>query len=165
MNKHSSILAAWIALVLCGCVAPESKTEICPHGHEGIACELPFEIVYARRSEIEGRLVSLDGILVIGDEPEPPGNDEAKILLFSSGERARLCNLTTAVEVVFSSEKKIDLESMQKGVGYAVNIVGRLSSSAEHWLAIESDNEVSIYYLVDGGVGTCLVSPPPVLPE
>lgn len=165
MNGRCLIFTVLIILLLCGCVAQESLKDICPQSHRGIACELPFEVLYSHRPEVEGRLVSLDGILVLGIAPEPPGKNKVKVLLFPSSERARSCNFSTAVEVLVSSSKGLGLEPMQEGVGYAVNIAGELSSSAEHWLAIEPVNDISLQYIIDSDVGSCLVSPPPILPE
>src|SRR5690606_25288453 len=95
------LLIASIAVISAGqALAKDPLADVCVNSQSGIPCVIPFEALYAHRASAIGRLVSVDGVLIIGRAPEPPGNSKMKALLFPSIERAKSCNFTTAVEVI-----------------------------------------------------------------
>lgn len=139
--------------------------DMCAREKEGTICILPFEAVYAHRSSVLDRTVSLDGVLVSGVFPEPPENMNKKLLFFPSSDRARMCNFATAIEVVPGQWAK-EMEFFKDGSAYPVTLVGKLGvSQSGHWLALDLAIAPALNSGLPESAGTCLVPPPPVLEQ
>ena len=136
---------------------------ICPDKGENIICPLPFEAILSHRKDFEGRLVRLDGILVVGVTEEPPGSMHHVAALFSSTERAEQCRLEFSIELE-ATTPEISSE-LEQANGLYVSLAGQLMPSQNgHWSRLEVLKPPS-YFTVQKHDIDCLRPAPPAPPE
>jgi hypothetical protein len=129
---------------------------------EPYICTVPFEVIYSDRDALEDRVISVDGVLGAGYQMEPPGSTEHLFVLFSSFERARVCNAKLAVELV-SQSTEID-NRLQKYSGYIVTIQGKLHrSDSQAWAKLEV-TEVGSPVVEEKQQISCMGPRPPASP-
>jgi len=165
MNLRFSPSAALLALVTASCDAmePQGVSGICAGVSPEHVCAVPFEAIYSQREVLTNRDVRLDGVLVAGIRPEPPGSETPVILLFSSMERAKICNPEFAIELIPSSEEMAN--ELRSANGRFVSVSGQLQPSAKnHWAQIKV---ILSHTLISSEKGEfeCMAAPPPPPPE
>lgn len=155
------LLAALFAAVSCQQVNGR-EADVCKGTDKTHVCSVPFEVVFSDREALIGRNVELQGVLVVGTRPEPPGSQTPVMLLFSSTERAKICSPEFAIELVASKEVVRELENIN---GSTVSVAGQLKLSPRgHWSQLDV---VTAPTLLHGEKGRfeCMTAPPPPPPE
>lgn len=137
--------------------------DVCGSGEAQHVCAVPFEVAYAHRGALIDRNIRLEGVLVAGVRPEPPGSKAPVVLLFPSTERARICNPGFAIELV-SASSEIASQLVDAGGGL-VSVAGRLKrSEKDHWAELEVMTAPALISS-DREDFDCMSAPPPPLPE
>lgn len=154
---------AVIAAASCDQTPPHGASGICADAKADYICAVPFEAIYSEREALTDRSIRLDGVLVVGLRPEPPGSEVPVMLLFPSIERAKICNAQFAIELVPSSaEIAIALRSADGGF---VSVAGPLHPSRKgHW----GEMKIKVAPALIGGEKRkfeCMTTPPPPPPE
>lgn len=157
------IAATALAAVSCFRMAPHGAPDICSNVSAGHVCAVPFEVMYAQRETLSGRLIRLDGVLVVGVRSEPPGSETTVALLFPSMERARMCNPEFAIELLASSKQVAD--DLRNASGRFVSVVGRSRPSPRgHWSQLEVMTPPALVSSEQEDF-QCMTAPPPPLLE
>lgn len=157
------LIAAMGLATACERFENDGSTDICEGVDTKHVCALPFEAVYSYRQVLVDRDIRLDGALVIGIRPEPPGSQTPVMLLFPSMERARICNPAFAIELLTTSDEIVN--ELREANGGFVSVAGRLQpSSRGHWSQL--DVAVSPISLSSERWDlNCMSVLPPMLPE
>lgn len=122
--------------ISCDRVGSNANSGVCASTNVEHVCTVPFEAVYSQRETLFNRSIRLDGVVVVGVRPEPPGSKTPVILLFPSIERARICNSKLAIELVPFS-KEID-NALKNANGEFVSVAGLLRQSSKgNWSQME----------------------------
>lgn len=133
-------------------------TNISCSASSGRVCVEPFEAIYANRSKYIGKRIEVDGVLLVGPRGEFPNVSTA--LLFSSIEKAEICDYELAIEVVTGSPNEI--EALKKHDGQIVQVRGILrKSKVGHWATIEADSDPVPLMETGKQFPRCLKLPPP----
>jgi hypothetical protein len=167
--RTSALIALGIALLgamsSAGCVRNERAAQgpcdqLAPHH----VCSIPYELLYSDRAALLGKLVRIEGVLVVGVQAEPPGSTVPAMALFASAERAQACNLEHAVRIEVTSAQVA--EQFAALDGWHVSMTGRLRpADAGGWLTLETDREPSLTTGTQLDLPYCLKPPPPPPPE
>lgn len=163
MMRASLIAVVTLAATSCAQVDRHEPAGICGSTEQNHVCALPFEVTYSHREALTNRNVRLEGVLVVGVRPEPPGSENPVMLLFPSMERARICSPEFAIELVTASaEITSELRDASGGV---VSVAGRLEPSEKgHWSQLEVADSPALISSERGGF-QCMTLPPPPPPE
>jgi len=157
------IAATALATASCDRMEPQGASGICASVGANHVCAVPFEAIYAQREVLTDRAIRLDGVLVVGVRPEPPGSQTPVMLLFPSMERARICNPEFAIELVPSSEEIAN--ELRNASGGFVSVAGRLQPSTKgHWSQMEITTPPALVNSEKGNF-QCMAAPPPPPPE
>lgn len=136
---------------------------ICDGTEAGHVCLVPFEALYFDRAHLAGRHLQLEGVLIVGTRPEPPGSEEPIMLLFPSMERAAICNPKLALELV--PESANNAADLRDAHGTYISVTGRLQPSKKGlWSEMQLVRPVSPISSVKGEF-YCISAPPPPPPE
>ena len=157
-----NVLGLVIALLLCSVGGCDNRKPVLNGPCDGLIpehiCSVPYELVYSNFHDLLGRLVRIEGVLIVGVRPEPPGSNTKVALLFPSVERAERCNASFAVEVVPSSDD--DYERLQELHGSYVSIAGIFdNSNFGHWASIMILKDPSPEGAAKGAFERCLAVP------
>lgn len=163
MIRALLVAATALATASCDRMEPHGVSGICASASADHVCAVPFEAIYSQREVLTNRAIRLDGVLVVGIRPEPPGSETPVMLLFPSMERARICNPEFAVELMPSS-KEIANELRNASGGF-VSVAGRLQPSSKgHWRQMEIKVPPALINSEKGDF-QCMAAPPPPPPE
>lgn len=139
------------------------KAGICDGAEADHVCLVPFEALYFDREHLMGRNVRLEGVLIVGATPEPPGSEEPVMLLFPSMERASICNPQLALELLPASAGIV--AELRDAHGTYISATGRLQPSKRgHWSEMQITRPVSPISSAKGDF-YCMSVPPPPPPE
>lgn len=156
------LLSSFIA-ASCHRYDPREGTGICDGTEADHVCSVPFEALYFDREHLTNRNVRLQGVLIVGTRPEPPGSEEPVMLLFPSMERASVCNPQLALELLPASAR-IAAE-LRDAHGTYISLAGTLQPSKRgHWSQMEITTSVSPSNSAKGEF-YCMSVPPPPPPE
>jgi hypothetical protein len=156
------IAAVILATASCGKTRANNDSDICATEDQNHVCVAPFAALYSHRQALVGRNIRVEGVVVVGVRPEPPGSSIPVVLLFPSAERARLCNPELAVELVASRDLADELSVVSGGF---VSVAGKLQLSQKgHWSELVVTAAPS---LLGGERGefACMKAAPPAPPE
>lgn len=160
-----TLLIATVVLATPSCarIDHHQADDICGSTDASHVCTVPFEAIYSHREVLANRNVRLEGVLVVGIRPEPPGSEIPVMLLFSSMERARICNPELAIELVTASAEIAN--ELKNASGGFVSVTGRLQPSAKgHWGQMEITVPPALVNSEKGNF-QCMTTPPPPPPE
>jgi hypothetical protein len=141
--KWSTLSLTALAMVAAAC-QPKSEVQpkragssLCSSVKEPYVCIVPFEVIYSDRDTLEGRVISVDGVIGAGIHQEPPGSKDPIFVLFSSRERAQACTAALALELI---PEPIDMERrLQQYSGEIATVTGilRRGDSPRFWARLE----------------------------
>ena len=133
----------------------------CDSSNPNHVCAVPFELIYANPHGLEGRYISLDGVVVVGSKTREIAKNQRLILLFGSSEKARICNKRLAIEIVPSSAEAA--KELLFADGAIVSVVGRLSPGERgYWATLTVERPPAFITAPSAGFW-CMKDPPPVL--
>jgi hypothetical protein len=161
VRVSNAVLSCTVVLLVSACHSEQSKT--CSNNKSQI-CSIPFELLYVNRKSFANRDIELEGVLVAGQRSEPPGSNTPVILLFSSAERAQICNPEFAVNIVPRSEK-IRL-ALNAASGNFVSVHGLLSTgTTTYWADMKVTAPAVSLGRPTNDFKSCMELPPPMPPE
>ena len=161
MNSIFVVIAA-LAASACSQNGRQELAGVCEHAGANHVCDVPFEVVYSGREALIGRNVRLEGVLVVGVRPEPPGSEVPVMLLFPSMERAKICHPKFAIELMPAvGGVANDLRDAKGGI---VSVAGRLTSSAKgHWGELKVEARPALIFSDKSDI-RCMTPPPSLEP-
>lgn len=148
-----------LSLVAASCQPQSEDRYPCTDLEEPLVCTVPFEAIYSDRKELFDHLISLDGVLGVATDEEPPGSRVQVYLLFSTLERARLCRPQLAIELIPGS---VEMEQeMKLNNGAFVSVEGILRPSQHGlWAELELVRDPMLMAVSREEI-PCLSKPPP----